>query len=525
MNHRMTGILTGIALLLLLGACHSVTPGRIVMDGQLGDWAGISPIVTVKPEKTPGFTAIYVTDDQDSVFVRLDLDTVINYQSLIESTLTLYFDADGNRTTGSKVEPLIGSDIAIELSPHTSQWPGRPRQGVRVQVFSGSSEAPEYTSGYAIGVMGVPAFSAKAFEFRIARGQSSIPGLRLFESNHLRGKLVHGTSQEHVLQQSADFEYQLSDSDLQRSLSDRQIKAQLRPDDPKSIRVAAWNIADNLYYERFDAYARILSAIGADVLLFDEAPDDISEQSVRRLISEMGASVAASDWHIQIGQGGGRQRVVIASHLPITAVKGFDPLLYDDETIEFVHENGTRSMTHDLADMANEGMPVLAAELDWNGRKILLTSMDFQCCGFDGSPEDQFRSLQAMTIRRALRRQMIESGQADALILAGDINLVGSYKPLETLYAGTDLDGSDLANANPLQLDQLSTATFGFRGPFPPGQLDYLLFSDSSLQLERSFVFDSRDVPEALATELGVKPLDSTRSSDHLPIVADFQFR
>ena len=120
--------LIGISMLLFVGACHSIPPGPIVMDGRLDDWAGIAPIVTEQPEHTPGFTAIYMTHDRDSIFIRLDLNAVVNYQSLMESTLTFYFDADGQAGTGAKDGPLPGSDIAVELSPLARQWPGRPRQ-------------------------------------------------------------------------------------------------------------------------------------------------------------------------------------------------------------------------------------------------------------------------------------------------------------------------------------------------------------------------------------------------------------
>ena len=74
-----------------------------------------------------------------------------------------------------------------------------------------------------------------------------------------------------------------------------------------------------------------------------------------------------------------------------------------------------------------------------------------------------------------------------------------------------------------LQLDQRSNATYGIRGPFPPGQLDFVLYSDTTLGVANAFVFDTRDVDPELLASSGAAPEDSTHSSDHLPIVVDFK--
>jgi endonuclease/exonuclease/phosphatase family metal-dependent hydrolase len=527
-GHRPT-VLTGISLLLLLllllGACHARNPNPIVIDGQLGDWSGIPAIVTDQPQQAPGFQAIYMSHDADSIFIRLDLNAAINYQSLLESTLTFYFDADGNRDTGSSGGPLPGAEIAIELSPLSTQSPGRPRQGARVLVFPDQSDSPEIESGYYVGLMGAPAYSAREFEFRIARGTHSGSGSALFTGDHLRGKLVHAVSAEQVLQQSPEFVYQLSASSPPATLTAQQIETLLSANEAETIRVLSWNIADHNFQRSFDAYGRILATVKPDVLLLDEAPQDITEENVRKLLVAMDPATKASSWQIHIGVGGGRQRGVIASHLPVEVLPEYDPLHYPQEVVEYVRNNGTTSMLRDLADMHQEAMPVLGARLDWAGREILLVTMDFQCCGYDGSPEDGFRSRQAKLVRQALGNAINRSGIPDAVILAGDLNLVGSNRPLDTLLDKGDLDGRDLLSVDPLQLNQATTATYGFKGLFSPGQLDFMIFSNSSLELVRSFVLDSRELPESLATRLGVNPNDSAQSSDHMPIVADFRIR
>jgi endonuclease/exonuclease/phosphatase family metal-dependent hydrolase len=123
-------------------------------------------------------------------------------------------------------------------------------------------------------------------------------------------------------------------------------------------------------------------------------------------------------------------------------------------------------------------------------------------------------------------RQALTAGNFDALIVAGDFNLVASRDPLDRLAASLDLDGSPLSLAEPLQLNGLSNATWLRRGsPFPPGRLDYVLYSDSSLRLLHSFVFRASDLPTRWLRRHHLQPDDSDVASDHLPLVSDFQWR
>lgn len=69
-------------------------------------------------------------------------------------------------------------------------------------------------------------------------------------------------------------------------------------------------------------------------------------------------------------------------------------------------------------------------------------------------------------------QRVVKSGSADALIMGGDLNLVGSRRPLDLLERDLDLDGTSLAIVGGLQLNGRSNATWRASDPcnarFPP---------------------------------------------------------
>ena len=115
---------TSIAIALgALVSCGTSSPNiaddspKIVIDGRFDDWADVPVLLDTQAQQAPGINAISLSHDDKSVFVRLDLNAKVNMQSLLDGTLTLLFDADGNADTGATNAALPGADFALELSP------------------------------------------------------------------------------------------------------------------------------------------------------------------------------------------------------------------------------------------------------------------------------------------------------------------------------------------------------------------------------------------------------------------------
>ena len=160
------------------------------------------------------------------------------------------------------------------------------------------------------------------------------------------------------------------------------------------------------------------------------------------------------------------------------------------------------------------------------GRDVLFVPVDLQSAGYDGSPRDRLRELQARALNRAIAATLRER-PGTGLVIGGDLNLVGSIRPLDEVRRGLGVDGGDLAVARPERLRDRSLATWRPTwgdDPFSPGRLDYVLYRDAVLEVQRAFVFDAADISADALLELGILAPD-TEQSDHLPLVVDFRVR
>jgi hypothetical protein len=131
------------------------------------------------------------------------------------------------------------------------------------------------------------------------------------------------------------------------------------------------------------------------------------------------------------------------------------------------------------------------------------------------------------------------------MFVVGDLNIVGSLGPLNTLLTGDifdddedaygpdsppDWDGSGLADAHPLH-NGVGPADYTWRndfGSFDPGRLDYILYTDSVASLTKKFVLNTVQMTGEQLAATGLQVFDITKDQegfhyDHLPVVADFR--
>ena len=122
------------------------------------------------------------------------------------------------------------------------------------------------------------------------------------------------------------------------------------------------------------------------------------------------------------------------------------------------------------------------------------------------------------------------------VLIAGDLNLVGLARQLETLITGDiadngwfgpdflpDPDGSNLHNT----VSRLTEQRMGYtwrsdNSWFWPGHLDYMIYSDSNLQRSHDFLLDTREMSLDELEGNDLQEQDSS-SSDHLLFCVDFR--
>jgi hypothetical protein len=519
---------------------------RIVVDGKFDDWVGAATVDDVDDVDDPGdasarvdFRALAATADGEALYVRFTTAAPIVLAQLGSPTHVL-FDLDGSSATGAAVDGLDGVDLHVVLSPGVDAWAGG---GAGMRVPGGA-----LTFTDAVGYVGAPTHAATAFELRIERaGASSFADVPV--GDRARVRLVAYTPEGQTVDATETVAFDVPPALVAAAAGAPPAKriagahvappvdviagarvAAASPVTPSAaalarapgtdVRVVQWNVADRGIVVRPEPFARLLRALDADVLLLDELPRDTDEAAVRAFLARVGG-----DWHVVLGDGGGRQHAAVASRLPLSPAPAFARVAYPD-SVHALAPLATRGQTRrDLASAGEDGLSVAGAVAVVRGARILFVAADLACCGGQHDVEDRLRRIQARALHGAARAALAAE-RVDAVVVAGDLNLVGSARPLEILRAGLDPEGGDLATAYALQLDGRSTATWRSPGQaFPPGRLDWLLYAPSSLDVARAFAFETADLSVDVLRAAGIEPADSDDTSDHLPLVVDLRVR
>lgn len=272
---------------------------------------------------------------------------------------------------------------------------------------------------------------------------------------------------------------------------------------PGALRLVGYNIeSDGLLdpdSERRQALGRVLRALEPDVLGVQEAYRASAEQVRDRLIELTGSQV----W--QTAKEG--QDLVLASRYPIRR----------SHLIHRFDGYGAVAAFEVEAPASGTGDPPASSLLT-----ILLAH--WPCCNTEQPPSERQRleSARAMVsfLEEARSDQAVWPIDPGAPVVAmGDLNLVVSRAPLETLTAGAGLRSLEPRHPN-------APFVYTWRDDesrFGPGQLDFVLIS-SNLEAEHTFALATDSLPPDILSRWGLRPGDALTASDHLPLVADLRF-
>src|SRR5262249_11251386 len=163
------------------------------------------------------------------------------------------------------------------------------------------------------------------------------------------------------------------------------------------------------------------------------------------------------------------------------------------------------------------------------GRPFLVINTHMACC-----TSDTTRQFEADRIIAVLRDARTPGGaitvpQGTPLLIGGDLELVGFSQQLRTLLGGDipkqaiyasdsppDWDGSSLASVRPRHTERRRAYTWrDDASSYWPGHLDYQIYADSLLRVNRTFVLNTREVSAETLVQYGLLADDST-AADHL---------
>jgi endonuclease/exonuclease/phosphatase family metal-dependent hydrolase len=299
------------------------------------------------------------------------------------------------------------------------------------------------------------------------------------------------------------------------------------------LRVVSYNVLwDTIFPER-DAvkaakFSRVVNALKPDILNLQEIGDPFTPgwtprtgTDVRNLLNSIAPLSGGVSWNVY--KGGDN---VIASKYPLSMTR--------NNTLPV----GERSQAIALVDLPNDVYPT----------DFYVMNNHFKCCGNPGGTEDALRQQQSDAIVNWLRDAKNPGGSVNLtpgtpFAVVGDLNMVGGLQPLNTLLDGNIIDQSTYGSDSPPDWDNsyitdarpihngAGSDFYTWRNDnstFDPGQLDFVLYSDSALDVGTKFVLNTVSMIPAQRTATGLQQFDTAQGNsstyfDHLPVVVDFR--
>ena len=482
----------------------------IVIDGGFDDWRAAPPLLDDSgdaPRSVVDFGSMSCQADSQFVHLFIELGQVVNIQHLDGRGLLL-LDIDGDPDTGIVQFELPGVDAIIELTPPNQREPARPSMGIGLVSTTYNPHALDpavrQLSPYDIGMCFAPTHSSDRTEIRLQRGRLLPQTPPAFEGDHFTGKLVFVDRTSLLRDQTDAFRCDLPALSPGKVLDAEQPTDPLQRPDGTALRAMNWNSEFGALFLMPDLAARILRAIDPDVILFEEMPDTHSGPELEQFLSgALKDAERGERWHVAWGAGGGDLRCAVASRFPMELIEKLNLVPYPDRPDRHVRFAGA------VAEVA--------------GTKLLLVALHLKCCGYDGSPEDLTRELEVQLVRDAISQAM-QDRSFDGILIAGDLNLVGSTRPLDALALPLGRSAPPFVVLQPLQIDRRSKITWSDPDqPFVPGRLDYMLMSSEALAPAGCFVLDTADLAPRWLSRHGLNAEDTAMASDHLPVVADYR--
>ncbi|MBT8387796.1 MAG: endonuclease/exonuclease/phosphatase family protein [Ignavibacteria bacterium] len=464
----------------------------IFLDGKTDDWN--IPVPTYNDTENDGnvfdFKYFSVTNDEQFLFIRLNFTPEAK---LIENNLlTLYIDGDNNIATGVSANG-IGAELRWDFGNRTGQFfkNGTTNISFPEIQFRTLPTVTDTTYEVAIGRNVLPNGSDPLF---------SSPSIKIFIKDN-------DTNGDWMPNNGVTFEYTFDNTPTTPL-----VLTEINREDTSLLRVMNWNVLFDGLLEpgRADNFERILQAIQPDIICFNEFFNSSATQVVDAINQILPLPGSASWYGIKLDAGN-----VSVSKYPF--IQSWE--VYSGHRI-----------TASLIDLPQ-----------YYEKDIMVINSHLKCCG--GQQNDETRQLEAdATIAFILDAKsaggLIDLPANTPFLIAGDLNLVGLRQQLTTLTTGEiintqifgngsppDWDNTDLEDLLSQQTDKRSAYTWRYdNSAFPPGRLDFQIYSNSVINVEKDFVIQTEVMSGSRLAQYGLQQFDTRDASDHFPKVTDYSF-
>ena len=479
----MKSIIIVLTFLISDSLCSQSLP--IFLDGRTEDWN--VPVPTYIDTENDGnlydFKYISVTNDEQFLYIRLKTTPFLKLTE--DNQLSIFIDGDNNGSTGYQING-IGAELRFNFGT---------RDGTI--YYTGTTSI----SHSDIQFRSLPTVTDTVYE--VAIGRQFIPPAN--GTGTIRIFLIDNASNGDWMPNSGEtFAYTFDESPTEPL-----VPTELNREDTTFLRIMDWNVLNDglLVPSRQPSFSRLLQAISPDIICFNECFNSSATQ-VKNVIDQM---LPGTNWNaVKLDAGN-----VTVSKYPILQNWSVYP--------------GHR-ITASLIDLP-----------EWFSKDLMVINSHLKCCG--GQTNDDKRQLEAdATITFILDAKtpggVIDLPTETPFVILGDLNLVGDRQQLITLLTGEiintsvfgnggspDWDNTDLEDLLSRQSDKRTAYTWRDDGnSYPPGRLDYQIYSNSVINVEKDFVIQTEVMNATRLNQYGLQLLDTRTASDHFPKVSDFSF-
>ena len=463
----------------LLAQSASADQAPISIDGIFADWSDSTP-AAIDPKgdnnSAIDFTSLSIADDE--LFLFLQFETTSAFDLSENNDLILLLDTDMDASTGFTYGG-IGAELAWFLGDREGLF---YHDGSSVSVYQGDIR---FRAG--------PTVESTVFEIAVGRNTLPDDTNPLFTGSEIRVLLVDGIGGDAI-------------PDIGNTLTYTLDVGQVDPVDPlpiartnlNNLRIMTHNVYVDYLFDKGQQsrFQRLYTAVAPDILHLQEIYDNTPEQTRDLLTSWFGGQWYAAG-------------------------------VNDCQTISRFPILGAWAIDLNLA--------VLIDTTSKIGSNMLCINAHLPCCSNDDGRQAESDAIAAF-IRDAYLPGGVLSLDSDVpVLIAGDLNMVGSARQLETLITGDimdnfthgpdaplDTDGSDLTSIVPRQTEKRMGYTWRWdSSSFWPGHLDFLIYSDSILQRRHEYAICTLEMSAKALAKNGLYTYDSS-CSDHLVFCVDF---
>jgi len=490
MNRIRKALLGSIFAFLPAGVFSQSAP--ISIDGIFDDWTSNLTLVVDSMDSKSGLDLreVQIANDDKFLFIRIEADEEFDLtDNLVNQGLILCIDADNNASTGHKVRPNVGAELMVYFKDRF------------VEYYAGGFSKLGFSN---ISLRCAPTVTSTQFEIAISRTAVPDGKTKLFNSPNIKVMVLDTLSGDVLPTSEKGIAYTFDSTPLAPMTP-----VDIAKTDSNFLRVIAYNVKRNAITDlsKQDNFKGLISTLKPDVIGYSECYN-VSPTDIKQLMDQWVPLGNSTGWHVSKKNG---SDLITASKWPIT--KQWTSL--------------------------DRQYPVLIDLPAMYSRDLLFTNAHLKCCDGDQQRQEQVDAYAQFVLDAKTSGGIIDLPDNTPMIYAGDLNLVGYAQQLRTLLTGDiqntgrfgkggalDWDDTDLTDAPFLQTDLRMNYTWrNDYGSYPPGKLDFIIFTDAVLQLEKTFVVQTEVMPLVRLQKYKWQSNYTGNASDHFPIICDFSVK